>query len=499
MKLHLAICSFFIAGMAHFSPVHLACGDVFSPEPGVRQLFLDDVGIEKAIGLRRTIHPPKRHPQNPVIKPDMPWEDRCQVYGTALWDSDAGVFKIWYLTVPRDRGLKPLDLGDGHIRSPQTTLAAYAFSRDGIHWAKPVLDQFPYDGDKRNNLLNLGVNNCEGISVLHEPRDANPDRRWKCLYWDHGSGGYELRDGKPYCKDGPDDGLCVAFSRDGLTWKPIPENPVIHKYSDTGQSLLYDPRLARWVAYGRFGFGRRIARAAVQTAFIGPSPNLSWNAMPRTDPIRSFMVRESTCMRASTSPCCGCIAKAAMARSIHSLQPAVTVCIGRALPIARPGYRSVTKRVGKGAWSAALAASFHGATSCLSITAASTVLTDCAGHPPVVRQHRPAIGLLMQRRDGFVSLDASDQPCTLVTKPFVVPAGRLVLNVEAQSGEVTAALCDAEEQPLDGFEQSEPIRTEGVTIPVVFKGAVLKSLIGKTVRLKVTARNARLYAYAFEK
>ena len=244
MKLHLAICSFFIAGMAHFSPVHLACGDVFSPEPGVRQLFLDDVGIEKAIGLRRTIHPPKRHPQNPVIKPDMPWEDRCQVYGTALWDPDAGVFKIWYLTVPRDRGLKPLDLGDGHIRSPQTTLAAYAFSRDGIHWAKPALDQFPYDGDKRNNLLNLGVNNCEGISVLYEPRDANPDRRWKCLYWDHGSGGYELRDGKPYCKDGPDDGLCVAFSRDGLTWKPIPENPVIHKYSDTGQSLLYDPRLA---------------------------------------------------------------------------------------------------------------------------------------------------------------------------------------------------------------------------------------------------------------
>lgn len=56
--------------------------------------------------------------------------------------------------------------------------------------------------------------------MLLDSRDPDPGRRYKRLYWDHGSGGFEIRDGKPFCRDGPEDGLCAAVSPDGDRWTP---------------------------------------------------------------------------------------------------------------------------------------------------------------------------------------------------------------------------------------------------------------------------------------
>lgn len=41
---------------------------------GQRQLFLDDVGIERMDAVRRSVHPPKRHEDNPLLRPDTTWE-----------------------------------------------------------------------------------------------------------------------------------------------------------------------------------------------------------------------------------------------------------------------------------------------------------------------------------------------------------------------------------------------------------------------------------------
>jgi hypothetical protein len=481
------------------APFAAVRGDEVAITPGERQLFLDDVGIEKMDGLTRTVNRPTRHPANPVIKPDMPWEDRCQVYGTAMWDPDADIFKIWYLTVPRDRGLRPLDLGDGRVRPPHTTLAAYAFSRDGIHWAKPVLDQFPYDGDRRNNLLDLGRQNCEGISVLYEPGDPKPDRRWKCLYWDHGTGGYELHNGKPYSKDGPDDGLCVAFSQDGLIWKPVPENPVIRKYSDTGQNLLFDPRIKRYVAFGRFGFGRRIARSSSGDCINWTQPELVMECDAADGPKTQYygagidlyegvyiamlwVYREGGDGKIDTQ-------LATSRDGVHWARVGnrqTWLTLGDDDGWEGGMVRSIGRIIPRGDQLFIYYCGVHGAHGRL-------------GDPPVVRKHRPAIGLAVARRDGFVSLDAQARPGTLLTRPFVLPAGRLLLNVDAGRGEVTATLCEGDGVPWVGFEKSDPVHTDGVSIPIVFKRADAASLVGKTVRLKLTAKNARLYAYVIEK
>jgi len=52
--------------------------------------------------------------------------------------------------------------------------------------------------------------------------------------------------------------MWVAFSPDGIAWTT--HGPVLSQGSDTSHSWLFDPQLGRYVAYGRMGFGRTVAR-----------------------------------------------------------------------------------------------------------------------------------------------------------------------------------------------------------------------------------------------
>lgn len=54
----------------------------FAVEPNLRQLIFDDVGLEETHALQRTLHQPRQHPANPVIRADRPWEHYCSLYGT---------------------------------------------------------------------------------------------------------------------------------------------------------------------------------------------------------------------------------------------------------------------------------------------------------------------------------------------------------------------------------------------------------------------------------
>lgn len=104
----------------------------FLVKRGVRQLFLDDAGVEAIAGLKRTLHPPRRDPSNPVLVADTAWEHYCSNYGTVLFDPERRKFRMWYLTVPRNRKLRPLEFADRPPRAPHATLVAYAESERGI-------------------------------------------------------------------------------------------------------------------------------------------------------------------------------------------------------------------------------------------------------------------------------------------------------------------------------------------------------------------------------
>jgi hypothetical protein len=115
--------------------------------------------------------------------------------------------------------------------------------------------------------------------------------------------------------------------------------------------------------------------------------------------------------------------------------------------------------------------------------------------PRVERQYPGAIGLVKLRRDGFVSLVAGEQPGTLWTKPFVLPAGDLHVNVAARGGSLRVAVCGEDGKPLPGLESSREISKDKTAIPVVWPNISLQSFKGQIVRLRFTLQKGQLFAY----
>ncbi len=106
---------------------------------------------------------------------------------------------------------------------------------------------------------------------------------------------------------------------------------------------------------------------------------------------------------------------------------------------------------------------------------------------------------VVQRLDGFVSLDAGPAPGTAVTRPLVFEGQRLELNVAAR-GEVRVELLDEAGDPWPGrtLADCDSIRTDAVRHGVTWDGeSDVSALAGKVVRLRVAMRDAKLYALQF--
>ena len=68
------------------------------------------------------------------------------------------------------------------------------------------------DQTETNILMKIGF----GAGVVHDPRDADPNRRYKFAYWGTGTvDGHAVP------------GTCVAFSPDGIRWRDHPVRPLI--------------------------------------------------------------------------------------------------------------------------------------------------------------------------------------------------------------------------------------------------------------------------------
>jgi len=106
-----------------------------------------------------------------------------------------------------------------------------------------------------------------------------------------------------------------------------------------------------------------------------------------------------------------------------------------------------------------------------------------------------AIGLAKLRLDGFASLDASFDGGSVVTRAFVLPAGELFVNAAAEYGEVVVEVLGEAGQPVGGYK-SIPLEQDAVSVPVSWpEGRKLASLKRRTVSLRFSLRNARLYAF----
>mgnify|MGYP000978267705 CR=1 FL=1 len=163
-------------------------------------LFVDDHDVLYRSGTKRVFHPAKRFAGNPVIAQDKPWELTIS-YNSVYRDPATGKYQLWYQALS--------------AKSPELASVCYAESMDGVKWIKPELGLFSFDGQKTNMVLD-GEKGHYGASVLVDPRDPDPERRYKMAFYRVAE--VEGRETM---------GLAVAFSPDGIHWKVHPKVPLL--------------------------------------------------------------------------------------------------------------------------------------------------------------------------------------------------------------------------------------------------------------------------------
>jgi len=108
---------------------------------------------------------------------------------------------------------------------------------------------------------------------------------------------------------------------------------------------------------------------------------------------------------------------------------------------------------------------------------------------------------LTHRLDGFVSVDAGGETGSVTTRPLVFEGSRLVLNINAR-GSAKVAILDEGGGALPGFDTGDCniIKADAIRHVVTFKGGSdLGRLAGRVIRLKFELRDAKLYAFEFDR
>ncbi|HQE83828.1 MAG TPA: hypothetical protein PLM14_12575 [Candidatus Hydrogenedentes bacterium] len=194
--------------VAYFHGSCYAAADAPLALTGHSQLFLDDYLINSMENLARAIVHPDKHPANPLVSQDLPWEARClEIYGTVLYEQDRDLFRCWYLGSEHNG-----DVPDTP-EHPKTAeyVTCYAESRDGIVWSKPFAGPKPYGSRKEHNIL---IEGTHGFCVLNEPDEPDSLKKYK------GAGG-----------------PLFGFSPDGIHWETHDWRPAVGK-NDTSSCVV---------------------------------------------------------------------------------------------------------------------------------------------------------------------------------------------------------------------------------------------------------------------
>jgi len=199
-----------------------------------RELFIDKVLIEQLKGgaAQRLHHPV---PQEVVLTHDDPWEGTGSGYHSLFRDGDRFrlYYKAWHLEVT--------EKGVNTARHP--LYCCYAESKDGIHWNKPKLGLYEFEGSKDNNITmasgkvgNLNVDAGHPAVFKDENPDAPADARYKAIF----------RSSSP-------NGLLPFKSPDGLHWSPMTDEPILHGLGafDSQNLAFWDPNIGKYRGYWR--------------------------------------------------------------------------------------------------------------------------------------------------------------------------------------------------------------------------------------------------------
>ncbi len=457
------------------------------PTPVARYVFFDTSIVASSKGFTHHMNPAVRLGQ--VIHPDRPWD----AHGVWAWTSVVeynGRYHLWY---------------DGVGKNGRWGLC-YAVSDDGLRWTKPSLGLIEYEGSKANNIVYLGRpgGNYHGGTVLFDPA-GDPNTRFKFV---HGGG--------PNISTHGHLGIDAAASPDGIHFTPAPNCPIAPWYTDTGNVAFWDSQRSSYILYVRYwtaGFhlkegkltltfplGKRaIGRCESKDFFHFPEPQLVL-APDESDPPDFEMYNSAA-------------HKYPWARDTYLTFPSgfytqpdtVDVQIATSTDGIRwrRDHREPWLRTGqKGQFDSM---EIYLGTGMLRRDGDILMYYGGFNVPHGKSNFGPGmggIGCSRVRMDGFFSMDAAYAGGELVTRPVRVEGRTLRANVDASAGgSFRVELLDEASRPIPGFTLGEATGVYGNRIdhPVAWKkGGDVSALSGQSVRLRIVARDCKLYAFEWK-
>ena len=455
-----------------------------------RQLFVDDFLIEQTT-LKRTYHRPHYHPDNPILKPDKPWERGDSALAAApfsdgvFYDPKDKLFKMWYM--------------GGYIAS--TCLAT---SRDGIHWDKPSFDVRPGTNETLSHRQGdpaSGGRYRDSSTVWLDWDDPDPQRRFKMFTttaiprrWS----------------------LALRCSADGVHWSQ-PRAVSGTRIGDR-TTVHYNPFRKKWV------FGLRISQAGVGRArayfehsdAVAGTEELADKAVPwinadRLDPhhpdpkysniepqlynhdavaYESLMLGLFSIWQGPPNSECAKL----------KIQKRNEVLVG----FSRDGFhwhrpdrrRFLTVNPTEGAWNWGNVQSAGGC--CLIVKDKLYFYVSGRGLGDRFWDGNCNTGLATMRRDGFASMDAGGEAGTLTTRPVTFRGKYLFVNADVPDGELRAEVLDRTGNVVEPYTKANcrAVRADTTLVRVRWNGADdLSALSGRAVRFRFHLANGSLYSF----
>ena len=467
-----------------------------------KQFFFDDKIVESLRDTRRILNPAEKVANNPILRPERPWEGNTLTISLVYYDDEENLFKMRYgcsNIKARQQGGKTVF--EGYTVPSEISNTCLAVSEDGIHWERPSLGLVEFRGSKDNNILPPEWLMGYIYRDLHTPDSAQRFRAHERI-------GEMSEPGM----------IFNAFtSPDGKQWQPYAGNPII-RYTGTG----------RW----------------------GPTNFMGW------DPIRKvYAVFMENCLHRICPLHKRVIGRAESPDGIHWSEPETIILPDENDPpdlefyeLAATPYDGILMGM---LWNFRSSAATHhpelvlsrdgvrfqrdfrqpfiargaqGEFDHISLLAVNPVVHgDRIYYYYYGRNSRSlvtleelgeraigAIGLATLPRDGFVSLDGGkDRFSVMVTRSFSFSGSQLYVNFDSAlekawgggPGDVRVEVLSANHQPLEGlgFEDVDPVRTGNRAQLITWKGrSDLSHLAEQSIRLRFHFKNARLYSFWFQ-
>lgn len=450
-----------------------------------KQLFVDDAVIQSQNRLKRNLHPAIKHPKNPLIVPDRPWEAKSLIQsGMVRKDPQVGRWRCWYTS--------------WGVQVGKPSYVCLAESDDGIIWRKPNLGLYEFHGSKDNNILREG----RLIGMWYDSNEKEPTKRYKATVRDGGAlvtysvDGVQWRGSEPPTRGAG--GFWAAYSADGLQWRA--GGQILEQAYDA-TTVCWDPTTKKWLASCKVWYQGRRARGFAESADYENwtdtrlSLTIDHDDSPSDQLYHMTITRYESVyigpMKVYHTDSDRCEIQLAFSRNAkHWVRPDRTPFIANSAQKGAWDYGNMDQ---VGGWDVV-----------------GDEIWFYYGGRSTLHNESPndgSIGLATLRLDGFMSMDGGADEGVLITQPLILKGKSLFINADAKGGIVKVEVIAGHPAGLASVGADEAVlpytkagcaavARDSLRQEIHWAGTSgLESLQNKPVRLKFYLRNAKLYSF----